>query len=110
MEKSAAQDYAPAQYGLGLMYYNGKGGEKDLFKARYWMEKSAAQGYVPAQILLRFHVLYGEGGEKDIFKAVKWLEEAVEQGDVEAEKYLDSILLANKKRKSLIQIIKEIFL
>ena len=33
MEKSAVQGYAPAQYGLGSMYYRGEGVVRDLFSS-----------------------------------------------------------------------------
>ena len=36
--------YADAQYSLGVMYYNGKGVDQSLTKAREWFTKAASQG------------------------------------------------------------------
>ena len=49
MSKAAELDYAPAQYGLALMYYYGEGTEKNWDMAFQWMSKAAEQAYAPAQ-------------------------------------------------------------
>jgi len=47
---SANQNYAPAQYNLGLMYEYGQGGlKKNKNEAAKWYEKAAKQGFNPAQ-------------------------------------------------------------
>ena len=86
-EKSAEQDYAPAQYNLALMYYKG-GGEQNLFKAGEWFEKSANQGYSPAQYNLALMYYKGEGVEQDLFKARELMEESANQGYASARFFL----------------------
>ena len=44
---------AIAQRQVGLMYWLGKGVEKDLGKAKYWLEKAAQQGDALAQKRLK---------------------------------------------------------
>ena len=43
-EKAAKKDYADAQFNLGLMYENGKGGEQSDSDAMRWFGRAAAQG------------------------------------------------------------------
>ncbi len=42
--KAAKQNYAPAQYNLGISYAYGKGVTEDMEKAREWIKKAAEQG------------------------------------------------------------------
>lgn len=44
LEKSARQDYEPAQYYLGWCYYYGHGVERNFSQALYWYKKAADQG------------------------------------------------------------------
>ena len=80
LEKSAEQDYAPAQYNLAIMYYEGEGGVKDFSKERKWLEKSAEQDYAPAQHSLALIYYHGRGVKRDFFKAREWMEKSAEQG------------------------------
>lgn len=48
LERSAAQDHAPAQDTLAAFYYRGVVVARDYRKARDLMEKAAAHNYVPA--------------------------------------------------------------
>jgi hypothetical protein len=45
----------PAQFALGMRYFEGKGVEKDLKKARKWLEASAKQGNTDAKKALAEH-------------------------------------------------------
>ena len=81
LERSAEQDYAPAQYNLGSMYWYGKGVERDVAKAVFWMAKPAAQGSAMAQG--RLGSMYAEG--KDFAKAVSLWVKAAERGDALAQ-------------------------
>ena len=52
-KKAADQNYISAQRTVGYMYYKGRGTEKNLKLAAYWLEKAAAQGDSWAQKFLR---------------------------------------------------------
>ena len=73
-EKSAEQDYAPAQMALGGMYYFSKGVEKNLELAFYWAEKSAEQGYALAQVTVSQMYYDGEGVERNLKLSSYWYE------------------------------------
>ena len=78
-EKSAKQNYAPAQNNLALMYLEGVGVEKDEEKAFEWYEKSAKQNFAFAQNNLAWMYSNGIGVEKDEEKAFEWCEKSAKQ-------------------------------
>jgi len=46
----AAKDgEAVVQYWLGVMYFEGKGTDKDIEQAKHWLQLSAKQAYQPAE-------------------------------------------------------------
>ena len=47
--RAAAQGHPVAQYGLGLMFMNGRGMAPDPVRAAFWFRKAAAQGLSLAQ-------------------------------------------------------------
>ena len=47
--KAADQNFARAQFNLGVSYENGTGVEKDMSRALSLYRKAAGQGYNPAQ-------------------------------------------------------------
>jgi len=49
LEKSALQDYAPAQYNLGLLYFEGKGYAIDHGRAYFWLSRAQLRGHAPGQ-------------------------------------------------------------
>jgi TPR repeat protein len=87
-KKSAEQEFAPAQYRLGEMYYFEKGGlPRDLVKAIELFNKSASQGDPDAQMNLALLYGTGEGLPADTEKALFWLERAGEGGHESAHAY-----------------------
>ena len=52
IERSAKQNYKPAQFELANIYYNGKEIKQDLEKAKYWYEQAAKQGHNGAKAKL----------------------------------------------------------
>ena len=54
LEQKAEQGDAVAQYNLGWMYLNGKGGDQDIGEAQKWLSKAALQGNKAAQNELKF--------------------------------------------------------
>lgn len=78
--KSAEQGYAPAQYELGYMYYEGKSIKQDYTEAFKWFRKSADQGNAKAQKTLGTMYFLGEGVAKNSSEAVNWYRKSAEQG------------------------------
>lgn len=81
----ANQGYAPAQFGLGLMYEEGIGVTTDYGKALKWHRLAADQDYAPAQCNLGFLYNNGIGVTKDHKEALKWYTLAANQGFAQAQ-------------------------
>ena len=60
---------AYAQGILGSLYYNGKGVERNLEQALYWLQKSADQEDSNGQYVLGMMYYNGDGVKKDLHKA-----------------------------------------
>ncbi|NLC24549.1 MAG: SEL1-like repeat protein [Oxalobacter sp.] len=52
LTRAAEQNYPPAQYLLGMAYFDGKGVADDDEQAVSWVDKAAELGYAPAQVAL----------------------------------------------------------
>lgn len=90
--KAAEQGYADAEFQLGAMYENGRGGlAKDDAQAFKWLQKAAEQGNANAQSTLGFMYVSGTGVQQNETQAVFWYQKAAEQGEVEAENNLGLI-------------------
>ena len=61
----AAQGLAEAQFGLGVMYENGRGVPQDDAQAATWYRKGADQGDVQAQFILGLLYDLGRGVPQD---------------------------------------------
>jgi TPR repeat protein len=59
---SAYQGDAAGAYGLGQMYANGEGVEKDLTKAAYWVKHAAEKNYLAAAEAVLIGYRTGKGG------------------------------------------------
>ena len=77
--KAAEQNYAQAQYALGICYDSGDGVTKDEFEAVNWYRKAAEQNDAEGQFSLGVCYANGRGVEKDEAEAVKWYRRAAEQ-------------------------------
>ena len=71
--KSAEQDYAMAQYNLGVMYSVRNGVPEDDVEAMKWVRKAAEQGDASAQKGLGIIYYNARGVPKDFGKAYVWL-------------------------------------
>ena len=82
LQADAAQGNAKAQWRLGWMYENGKGGlAKDDATAVSWYRKAAEQGDSRGQAYLGAMYEQGKGGlAKDEATAVSWYRKSAEQG------------------------------
>ena len=78
-----------AQFGLGLMYYTGKGVDQDYPTAYRWMRVAAENGNFNAQNNLGVMFMRGHGVEKDVVQAFAWYSVAASQGQRDAQKNVD---------------------
>ncbi|PJB70426.1 MAG: hypothetical protein CO093_08105 [Alphaproteobacteria bacterium CG_4_9_14_3_um_filter_47_13] len=84
-EAAEKNNYAPAQYGLGLTRLYGRGVSKNYKEALIWFSKAAAQNYEPA--FYRLGALYYEGlgmEKRDPKQARNWFHRAALKGDLDA--------------------------
>tara|TARA_B100000902_G_C27163596_1_gene840038 strand:- start:40 stop:513 length:474 start_codon:yes stop_codon:yes gene_type:complete len=69
-----------AMYNMGLLYYFGKGVDKDLKKAFEYCEKAAFKGSARAQNNLAFMYMKGMGIKKSYVSAYAWSLIAIKNG------------------------------
>jgi TPR repeat protein len=87
-KKSAEQEFAPAQYRLGEMYYFEKGGlSRNLVKAVELFNEAAEQHDPDALMNLAMLAGTGEGVPHDTEKAFFWIREALQNGNESALDY-----------------------
>ena len=89
--KAAEQNYAKAQYNLGVCFYAGEGVAKDP-EAVKWYRKAAEQNNAEGQLYLGLSYVKGEGVAEDLVEAYKWLLLAARQGDESAKKIVTNPL------------------
>ncbi len=76
-EKAANGGYAPAQYIIAEMYYNGNGVNKNLKSAFEWFDKAYENGYTDSAFYLGVCYTYGYGTDIDKDKAIEYYEDYV---------------------------------
>jgi TPR repeat protein len=64
---------ADAQYHLGRMYFDGRGGDKDPRQAARWLTLAANKGQPQAQALLGSMLFKGEGVPRQAARGLMWL-------------------------------------
>ncbi len=77
LTQAVSQDFAPAQYLLGVVYKTYK---KDLENAIKWYKKAAANNNQFAQYSLGVAYLKGEGVEKNVITATEYFIKSAEAG------------------------------
>lgn len=85
---SIDQNYADAQFYLGVCYAEGRGVPKDEVEAVKWYRKAAEQNHAIAQNNLGACYANGEGVVEDEAEAVKWYHKAAEQNFAGAQSNL----------------------
>lgn len=89
-KKSASQQFSPAQYRLGELYFFGMGGlSKDSTSAGRLFRAAAEQGDPDAQVNLALLLGSGQVFPLDTEKALYWLAQADEGGHESARHYLE---------------------
>lgn len=76
----AGQGHALAQYRLSDMYYTGRGVERDLNWAFFWVQESALQNYALAQYRLAEMYYTGQGTKQNFEMAADWFQKFALQG------------------------------
>lgn len=76
---------ADAQHLLGLMYYMGRGVQRDYRQAFSWHYKAALQGKADAQYVIGAMYYTGNSVPQDHKLAVQWFRKAAEQGHPDAQ-------------------------
>ena len=78
-------DNIDVQFNLAVMYENGEGVEKDVFKAVKWYRKAAERGNTYAQFNLGLAYIQGKAVKQDEVEAFKWFYKAADQGYAAAQ-------------------------
>ena len=101
-ELAAKQGDTPAQYNLGLMYYNSEGVDQSYERAKEYFEAAVRQGMADAQYSLGGLYYNGEGVKKSKKSARVWFTKAAEQG------HQNSILMLQRLDKQEEEILRSI--
>lgn len=81
----AEDGHAGGQFGLAVVYAQGKSVPTNAVEAVKWCRKAAEQGDADAQCSLGSMYTHGLGVSKDSNEAVKWYRAAANQGDAQAQ-------------------------
>lgn len=74
-----------AQFRLGLLYLDGRGGGVDAGEAARWFQLAGGAGHARASYMLGDMYASGNGVEEDAYQAFEWYFIAAEQGDAQAQ-------------------------
>lgn len=92
LTKSAACEYAPAQYALGVYYDGGDLVKQDKLKAATLFKAAAISGYSKAQLSHGLDLYYGSNGiSKDVTLGLDFIRKAADAGVEEAVEMLDDL-------------------
>lgn len=89
----AEKGHPEAQYNLGVLHEEGRGGAVDLAAAAAWYRKAADQGMAIAQVNLGFLYKNGKGVERNLRTAEQWFRKAADQGNSRAQNNLGNMYL-----------------
>jgi TPR repeat protein len=88
----AEHEDAPAQAGLGFMYYRGQGVQIDNQKAAYWLRKAAEHGQPEGEFMFGTLYFYGRGVPQSYVQAYAWCDLAQDAGNADASSCRDAAL------------------
>ena len=80
LRMAAEQDFASAQYNLGLLYLRGQGVDENHSEAAMWMHRAADGGDALSLSRLGTMYEYGRGVEQDAVTAYMWYSLGAVQG------------------------------
>ena len=84
----AERGHAEAQYGVGRLYYYGRGVDQDFAEAARWYLAAAEQGHARSQTNLGILFEEGRGVPADAERAAEWYAKAAAQGRAVARNHL----------------------
>jgi localization factor PodJL len=84
-ERGAANGQSAAMYNLGMAYYEGLGGPKNIVAAAQWFRRAADLGHNDAQYNLAGLYRNGQGVERNAAEAYKWYLIAARGGSAQAQ-------------------------
>jgi hypothetical protein len=88
LQKSAEQNYVPAQLELGIAFNLGRGTQRDPAKALFWYKKAAENGSGNAMYNIGCMYQNGDGVERDTVMAATWERKAATMGYAYAQRAL----------------------
>jgi TPR repeat protein len=89
-KNGALKGYAPAQYALGRMFYDGVEVEKNIALAMELFKEAAKQGNQNAQNMLGYIYHNGKSVD-DLNESIRWYKKSAEQGNKYAQNALGDI-------------------
>jgi len=99
--QAVKQGDAHAQLMLALMYFEGRGVDKNNVRTIYLLNQAAKQGFAQAQYTLALLLHEGHNGiKRNAASAVRWFTHAANQGLVDAQYSLGLIYATSKSMKS----------
>jgi TPR repeat protein len=99
LEKSAHLDFPPAQYKLGMLYFEGKRLLCDYECSYFWLSKAAEQGHIDARYQIGLMNMRGLGVTENIEAALNHFTEAAGKGHKDAMYMLGYIYCYDRKIK-----------
>jgi len=90
-EPLAEAGSAPAQFNLGLLFFDGKGVPQDFERAAKWFERAADQGFVGAQRNLGELYFAGKGVKRDYILSYKWFSICAAKGNETCAEHRDIV-------------------
>jgi cytochrome c5 len=107
LEQSGNLGDARAQYYVGLLYFHGRGVEKDVRKAEYWWRKSANNGNPDGWYAL--YVLYVNSNiaPEDLPKVLDYLATAARKGNKGAQQSLEFLKIFLSAQQPLAKLDNE---
>ena len=91
--RAAEKGHASAQFLLAGLYEEGKGLERSLDSAIYWLEASAKQDFVQSFFPLGMNLLARADSDIKTASALSWIERAADNNDEDAQYALSQIYL-----------------
>ena len=84
----AEAGHVEAQFGLGMLYRDGRGVARDRAESARWFRRAAEQGSMRAQTQLAGMYARGDGVAEDWSQAIAWWRKAAAQGSERAQFHL----------------------
>ncbi len=84
----AEAGHVEAQFGLGMLYRDGRGVARDRAESARWFQRAAEQGSMRAQTQIAGMYARGEGVAEDWGQAIGWWRRAAAQGSTRAQFHL----------------------